>query len=653
MSKSREKLIEILRIINEYDKPVGARIVSNELKSRGYDLGERTIRYHMQILDEKGYTQKIGYSGRKLTSLGKSELKNGLIYDHVDFVFSQFEEMIYKTNLDEKKKDGTVVVNLSKINLDDDSIQTKKDNPIELMKKVFNSGLAVSPLINVEKMTQKDSEKMSLKNSEKRNLKNSEKMNSEKNEFIIKTISETTIDGILLKHGIPSLPIYGGLIKIKDYVPQRFTDLITYKKTSIPPINAFVEDDTTSVLSVLENGNGIVPGDFRVIPETSLEKVKKIFNNLSNIGINGIISIGKSGEKVLGINVNESFSGIAIIGGITPLCVLKEIGCDVNLKLADELIDYGQLKPIHQSITYNGNINQDENNKDKIYTDTSFKKNILKNSAKGKDLKVSFLLSKAWNIIQNVDFDIRTLGGNLIADISYVNEEDLRKSFNAMKKSYNLNRKYISPFYKIVESEKGSIYEKENKIGIATICSLSFDGILINKGIMSTPKYGGLLEIGESSYFTELISYDGSSLDPHKIFISKNMTSITKNDNNYRVVSGNNGDDVENEYKLNYGNNMKNSDIESKKILASIKEVPLIAREKTKEILNDLNKIDLPIFKIGKPRELIYNAKVERYNFGYVTGSGLNPIAAIKESGIEIDVKAIQRTITLDDMDLL
>lgn len=58
MSKSEEKIIEILRIINEYDKAVGARIVSKELISRKYDLRERRIRYHAQILDEKGFIQK-------------------------------------------------------------------------------------------------------------------------------------------------------------------------------------------------------------------------------------------------------------------------------------------------------------------------------------------------------------------------------------------------------------------------------------------------------------------------------------------------------------------------------------------------------------------------------------------------------------------
>lgn len=610
MSKSQEKIIEILRILDEYDKPVGARIVAKELKNRGYDLGERTIRYHMQILDEKGYTQKMGYSGRMLTSLGKSQLKNGLIYDHVDFVFSKFEEMIYQTNLDEKIKKGNVVVNISRFILDESSLKYKKNNPIELMEKAFSSGLAVSPLINIEKKILND---------------------SKKNEFLIKTICGTTIDGMLLKNGILSLPIYGGLVKVKDYVPQRFTELISYKKTSITPINAFVADGMTSVLNVLENGNGIIPANFRVIPAKSLEKTQKIFDNLANIGINGIISIGKSGEKVLGINVNENFAGIAIVGGITPLCILKEMGTSVEVKLADELSEFEQLK------LFNNDINNVVNSeKYSVKRDKIPEKSILKPSAKEKKLKVSFLLSKALNLIQEVNFDVNTHEGRLMANLSYINKEDLDESIKCMKKSYKTAKKYITPYYKIIEPEKGTEYYKKNKVGLATICSLSFDGILINNGIMSIPKYGGLLEISNTPFFTELISYDGSSIDPHEIFIFKNMTSIinttNKNENTY---------------------DNSNFSANSRKILASIKEVPFIAREQTKEILDEISSVKLPIFKIGKPRELLYNAKVDSYNFGFVTGSGLNPIAAIKENGIDIDVKAIHGTIQLDDMDLL
>lgn len=611
MSESQEKIIEILRIINEYEKPVGARVVSKELINRGYDLGERTIRYHMQILDEKGFTKKVGYSGRKLTPYGKLQLKNGLIYDHVDFVFSKFEEMIYQTNFDYETKKGDLVVNVSSLTLEDSELDKKENNPMEIMKNVFSSGLSISPCIGLQK----------------KNIEGTNKI-----EYLIRTICGTTIDGMLLKKGIPSLPIYGGLIKVKDYVPQRFTELISYKKTSITPINAFIADGMTSVLDVIETGNGIIPANFRVIPKDSLEKTKSILSKLNKIGINGIISMGKGGEKVLGINVNESMAGIAIIAGITPLCALKELEYPVEMKISDEMANFEKLNPVN-------NVLSRKRKKSTKNTENQFQNCILKPSAKEKELKVSFLLSKAWNLIQNVNFDVETRQGTLISNLSYVNKSDLDESIEIMRKSYKLSKRYLSPYYKIVEPEKGTEYYEDNKIGIATVCSLSTDGILINKGIMSTPKYGGVLEIGKSPFFTELISYDGSSIDPHEIFIFKNMTYVLN--------------------KSNYNENHLSSDDynldinDSKRILASIKEVPFIAREKSKEILDGMAKIKLPIFKIGKPRELIYNAKVDSYNFGFVTGSGLNQIAAIKESGIDVDIKAVQGTIEIDEMELL
>ena len=59
------------------------------------------------------------------------------------------------------------------------------------------------------------------------------------------------------------------------------------------------------------------------------------------------------------------------------------------------------------------------------------------------------------------------------------------------------------------------------------------------------------------------------------------------------------------------------------------------------------------MLKIGKPRELVYNAKVDNYNFGIVAGSGLNSIAVIKENGINIDVKSEETVMPIEDMDLI
>ena len=67
--------------------------------------------------------------------------------------------------------------------------------------------------------------------------------------------------------------------------------------------------------------------------------------------------------------------------------------------------------------------------------------------------------------------------------------------------------------------------------------------------------------------------------------------------------------------------------------------------------LKELSKKDLSVLKIGKPREMVYNAQVNNYKFGVVAGSGLNTIAAIREKGIDIDIKAMETSMPLNEMD--
>ena len=130
MSESEHRMIEILRILNTQEKPIGSKVIADELKMKGYNLGERAVRYHMQILDEKGYSERKGYSGRVITELGKTKLEKGLIYDQVDFIFSKFEERIYQTDFDFNKKEGNVIVNTSNI-LD--------NKAFDIIKEVFAS----------------------------------------------------------------------------------------------------------------------------------------------------------------------------------------------------------------------------------------------------------------------------------------------------------------------------------------------------------------------------------------------------------------------------------------------------------------------------------------------------------------------------------
>ena len=130
------KMMEILRILADRDEVLGAKTIAEELKKKGYDLGERAVRYHMRILDEKGFTERIGYAGRQITNKGIKELEKGLIYDQVDFIFSKFEDMIHQTTLNPSDGTGKVIVNTSSF--------IYEKGIMDLLRSVFAKGLAVS-----------------------------------------------------------------------------------------------------------------------------------------------------------------------------------------------------------------------------------------------------------------------------------------------------------------------------------------------------------------------------------------------------------------------------------------------------------------------------------------------------------------------------
>jgi HTH-type transcriptional regulator, global nitrogen regulator NrpRI len=556
------KMMEILRILADRSEVLGAKTIAEELRKKGYDLGERAVRYHMRILDEKGFTERIGYAGRRITPEGIKELEKGLIYDQVDFIFAKFEDMMYQTTLNPTTGLGKVVVNSSTFQYD--------EKVMEIIKKSFNKGLAVSPHVKITEPSSEDDGNM----------------------MVMETICGTTIDGMILKAGIPVVPKFGGLVEVIDQVPKTFTELIAYKKTSMTPLEAFTDKEMTSVLKLAESGSGNIPANFRLIPATAREDALKLFKNLQKIGVSGLLKIGKPGESILGIPVDKDMVGIAVIGGISPLCAAKEAGYDVDIKMAENTVEFSEMERV------------------------TTPKNVIKKAGAEQGEKVKFLLSKAWNLIHQVDFDPESVKGQVIVNVSYLKNEDLEEGLKIFDKIMASRPEYCtSKYFQIIPGPDG-------KKGLATVCSLTIDGILTKNGIASTPQYGGILETeGKSPRFIELTAYNGSSLDPHEIYLSKGLTSVNKS--------------------LKKGG----------RILASLREIPYVARPETLDVLDETEEAGFSILKVGKPSELVYNAKVDRYHVGIVAPGGLNPIAAIKEAGISIEAKAVEMLMDIRKME--
>jgi len=315
------KLIEIMRVIHENDKPIGARAIADELNTRGYDIGERAVRYHLRILDERGFTRKHGYAGRTLTEMGESEMNDALIGDRFGFVISRIEEMAFRTTYNPETGDGVVPVNISYFDKDD------LETVIDVVSYTAHSGYMISPRV---KIIEEDEEFIFLPPGK----------------IGIATVCSDTFDGLLLKAGIPVEPSYGGILQIANRKPVCFLDLISYNGTSIDPIEIFMNRKTTSVLEVLEKGEGKILANVRQINSSAYDRVTEIIKQAEKAGLGSCFPPGEIDESLFGAPVEIGKFGIAIVGGINGICALEETGIKIETNPVSTVLEYRTMSEI-------------------------------------------------------------------------------------------------------------------------------------------------------------------------------------------------------------------------------------------------------------------------------------------------------------------
>ena len=94
-NESVRKEVEILRILNEFDSPIGSTLLKRELRERGFFLSERTVRYHLQLLEAKGFVLGHDRRGRTITLNGLEELSRSLPSQRLGFTTTRFMSLAY------------------------------------------------------------------------------------------------------------------------------------------------------------------------------------------------------------------------------------------------------------------------------------------------------------------------------------------------------------------------------------------------------------------------------------------------------------------------------------------------------------------------------------------------------------------------------
>jgi repressor of nif and glnA expression len=101
------KVLAILKILRDSEESLGARVIARHLRDYGIELGERAVRYHLKLMDERGLTRLLGLrEGRVLTELGIEEVENALVEDKVGFATSKIEVLAFRTTFNAQNLTG-------------------------------------------------------------------------------------------------------------------------------------------------------------------------------------------------------------------------------------------------------------------------------------------------------------------------------------------------------------------------------------------------------------------------------------------------------------------------------------------------------------------------------------------------------------------
>ena len=312
----------ILSILDKHPTVVGSGEISRELKLRGVEITERTVRYYLKMLDKKGYTEVFGKEGRKITAVGREELRHSLVSDKIGFVISKIETLSYMTTLDMATMEGDVILNISYF--------PRKDlgKALRLLKPAFSSPYVMSDRVILAREGEKVGNVIVPKGM-----------------VGLGTICSVTINGIFLKAGIPVASRFGGVVETANGKPLRFVSLISYDGSSLDPLEVFIKSKMTAVSKATAGGRGRILASFREIPVVCLDKAKRLARTLEDRGIRGILLIGSPNKPLLEVPVGIDRAGIVIVGGLNPVAVLEEHGIATQSKAMSTLFEYSHLVP--------------------------------------------------------------------------------------------------------------------------------------------------------------------------------------------------------------------------------------------------------------------------------------------------------------------
>ena len=222
-------------------------------------------------------------------------------------------------------------------------------------------------------------------------------------------------------------------------------------------------------------------------------------------------------------------------------------------------------------------------------------------------------------------FDPEKRTGKLTRNTSLIDEGKFKKALSAMKEAFKAGLCVTDLVAVASEGERlGWVVIPKGKIGLATVCSVVINGVMLKAGVPTEFRFGGVLELRnlKARRFVAVIEYAGSSVDPHEQFIRARMTGVGE------AARTGNG-----------------------KILGVFRTIPAPARPIVEEKIALLKEAGIGgLFALGNTSEPVAQIQVGLNRIAMIQLGGLNPVAAAVEAGIEIENVAESGLIEYHDL---
>jgi len=317
---TERKVISILRVLSESSEPLGSTTIARELESHGVYLSERTVRYHLRIMDERGFTRPAGRDGRGITQAGLEELKSALAPEQIGFVIERINLLAYQTTFDPRTRTGQVPINTSLFPAD------RFRDALDAMKEAFAGGFAVTDLVATAQSGEKLGEVV-----------------IPEGRVGFATVCSAVVNGVLLKAGVPTDSRFGGILEMRNGEPRRFVAIINYAGTSLDPSEAYIRARMTSVRRAAATGTGRILANFREIPAPARPMIEATVADLKRSGIGGVLLLGEASEPLCQMPVGLNKIGMVLLGGLNPVAAAEEAGLEAENISESGTIDFRQL----------------------------------------------------------------------------------------------------------------------------------------------------------------------------------------------------------------------------------------------------------------------------------------------------------------------